>query len=93
MTPYAIFDSSAKTCNSVSVFVDRYHPSKVIFCISGRLSSYFCQRFVRPEGNNSSKSIFLFQSCCMIYFVSIKARAISPNESKMELLEIGYLVW
>ena len=70
----------------MSVSVDPYHLSKVIFFKSGRLSSHFCQRFVRSKGNNSSQSIFLFQSCFMIHFGSIKAGAISPSGSKIELI-------
>ena len=54
--------------------------------MSGRLSSHFCLRFVRSEGNNWSQSIFVFQSCCMIHFGSIKAGAIGPNGSKIELI-------
>ena len=84
-TPYAIFDASAKTCNSVSVSVDTYYLSKATFCMSGRLSSCFCQLFVRSEGNNSSQSILLFQICSMIHYGSIKVGAISANGSKIEI--------
>ena len=52
----------------------------------GRLSSHFCQLFVRTEGKKSSESIFLFQTCWMIHFDSIKAGTISPNRSKIELI-------
>ena len=69
------------------------HLSKATFCMSGRLSSYFCQLFVRSEGNNSSQSILLFQSCSMIHFGLIKAGAISPNGSKIEIIRDRIPCW
>ena len=84
--PYHLSKVSVDPYHLSKVSVDPYHLSKVIFCMSGRFSIHFYQCFVRFDGNNSSKSIFLFQSCCILHFGSIKADAISPNGSKIELI-------